>query len=219
MELAIQLLVPEAAWKLKAILRCRRFFDTQRLIQLFKSHILGFLEYRTPAILHASSSVLAPLDHIFDRFIGQLGISSEQALLDYSLAPLSSRRDIAALGIIQRSVLGLGPHHLRKFFQLDPTQSRSSARIYGNKHSRQLLDPFETLHRDYINRSILGYIWIYNLLPSGVVVCDNVQLFQSRCQQILKVLAKTGCLNWAMAFSPRVPRNLSLLIHYNRLYS
>eukprot|EP00959_Pyramimonas_sp_CCMP1952_P394801 8272026-Pyramimonas_sp.AAC.2 len=58
---------------------------------------------------HASSSVLAPRDALQTRFLNSLGISASDALFYFDLAPLSSRRDMSILGVIHRTVLGLGP--------------------------------------------------------------------------------------------------------------
>ena len=51
---AIANIVTEAAWKLRTSLRTGRHFNTSDLVKLFKSHILSFVEYRTPAMYHNS---------------------------------------------------------------------------------------------------------------------------------------------------------------------
>ena len=56
--------VHEAGWRLKSILRTRRFHTDSELIHHFKSHVLSFLEYRTAALYHASSTILQQLDGI-----------------------------------------------------------------------------------------------------------------------------------------------------------
>ena len=98
------------------ILRSRRFFSLPELLQHYKSQVLSFIEYRTPALTHASTTVLAPLDAVQNRFLHELGFSLEKKLLDFNLAPLCVRRDIANLGIIHRSLLGKGPKHFHFFF-------------------------------------------------------------------------------------------------------
>ena len=85
------------------------FLLIRHLISIFKSYVLGFIEYRTPAIIHAASSNLKLIDLIFDRFLSTIGISAVDALIHFNLASLSIRRDIAALGIIHRVILGKGP--------------------------------------------------------------------------------------------------------------
>ena len=160
MDTALHEICLAASWKAKAILRTNRFFSTRHLITIFKSHVLGFIEYRTPAIIHAASSVLKPIDLIFDRFLSAIGISAVNALIHFNLASLSIRRDIAALGIIHRAMLGKGPFHLRQFFIRDSNPSRSHPRLSRRRHSFQVLEVYDGLHRDYINRSVFGYIWI-----------------------------------------------------------
>ena len=65
---ALHSLVHEASWKLASILRTSRYFSTPELIGLYKSKLLSYIEYRTPAIYHACTSHLAPLDQIQRRF-------------------------------------------------------------------------------------------------------------------------------------------------------
>ena len=88
--------------------------------------------------------------------------------------PISARRDIAALGLIHRTLLGLGPVHFQEWFRLDDTVRRHSLRL-GARHNRQLSDPFRPLGRDYLNRSIVGYIKVYNELPQGIVSMKTVK--------------------------------------------
>ena len=47
-------LVSAAGWKLRTLLRTRRFYTDADLVVLYKAHLLSFLEYRTPAIYHAT---------------------------------------------------------------------------------------------------------------------------------------------------------------------
>ena len=105
-------------WKLQGILRAKRFYSTAELVRLYKAHILSYIEYRTPGIAHAAATVLAPIDAIQARFLCETGLSEEDALLSFKLAPLHTRRDIAMLGVIHRIALGHGPSHFRKLFPL-----------------------------------------------------------------------------------------------------
>ena len=127
--------------------------------------------------------------------------------MHFGLAPLNARRDIAALGIIHRAILGKGPAQFRKWFHLDATGKRSSTRL-GCRHGRQIQEFWGD--RDYLNRSIFGYTWVYNLLPERVVSCTSVKEFQNSCQEMLKCLADADFSEWATTFSPRCSRNASL---------
>ena len=80
---------------------------------MFKAHVLSYLEYHTPAVYHAASSALSPLNNVLSSFLKKVGISEVDALINFELAPLASRRDIAMLGAIHRAVLGEGPLQLR----------------------------------------------------------------------------------------------------------
>ena len=121
----------------------------------------------------AASSLLQPIDHLFDRLLSYTGISYCDALIHFNLGPLSVRRDIAALGIIHRAILGQGPAQLKEFFVLESSSLQRFTSLGKRRHGKQLRDEYEMLHRDYINRSIFGYIWIYNLLPAHLAECKT----------------------------------------------
>ena len=111
MDLAVRDVVSQACWELTTILRTRRFHGVSQLVQVYKSKVLSFVEYRTPAVHHAAKTTLAGIDAVQRRFLHECGLSDEEALLHFNLAPLETRRDIAKLGLIHRSVLGGGPRH------------------------------------------------------------------------------------------------------------
>ena len=115
MAAAVSELVVEARWKLRSLLRATRFFSTAEQVLHYKSRVLSYLEYRTPAVYHACKTVLHRLDAVQRSFIREIGISAEDALLHFNLAPLEARRDIAMLGVIHRAVLKQGPAQLHKF--------------------------------------------------------------------------------------------------------
>jgi hypothetical protein len=43
-------MVSSAGWKLRTLLRTKRFYSDTDLIVLYKAHLLSYREYRTPAI-------------------------------------------------------------------------------------------------------------------------------------------------------------------------
>ena len=61
---AIHSLACEAGWKLRILLKTARFHYDAQLVDLYKSKLLGYLEYRTPAVYHATDTALAPLDRV-----------------------------------------------------------------------------------------------------------------------------------------------------------
>ena len=193
MACAVSELVSAAGWKLRVILRTRRFYSDADLITFFKAHLLSFLEYRTPAIYHATRAVLSRLDAVQARFLRDVGVDDIVALVTFHLAPLATRRDIAMLGLIHRTVLGKGPDHFRQFFRCEP------------QHFRKLIDPRKASKCPLVTRSALGLVAIYNMLPHSVVCTKSVSAFQRGLQDMVVSLATTGHPLWSQVFSPRLP--------------
>ena len=71
---AISEIVSAAGWKLRTLLRTRRFYSDADLIVLYKAHLLSYLEYRTPAIYHATRAVISRLDAVQTRFLRDVGV-------------------------------------------------------------------------------------------------------------------------------------------------
>ena len=140
--------------------------DTQ-LVQVYKSKVLQFVEYRTPAVHHAAKTTLAGIDAVQRRFLRECGLSDGEALLHFNLAPLETRRDIAKLGLIHRSVLGGGPRHFTNMFLPSPPSA-------SQKHDKQLLTHKSPRHLQILSRSALRLVDVYNLLPSQVVCQKSV---------------------------------------------
>ena len=90
MKPAIEALVKKCRWKLASVLRCRRFYCPRDLVQLYKSRLLGYIEYRTAAIYHAATSNLDRLDSIQRQMLAAVGLSSAEALFLCNLAPLET---------------------------------------------------------------------------------------------------------------------------------
>ena len=192
-----------ASWKLRTLFRSRRFFTSADVISHYKSQILSFIEYRTPGIYHACSSVLLRLDCVQERLLREIGVSEADALFAFNLAPLSTRRDIAMLGVIHRTVLGLGPDQFHKFFRRNWAARVSKTRLARRRHDKQLVDPRQGQFSEQLRRSALGLVAIYNLLPQEVVDAPTVSLFQSQLQALLGVAMRRS--SWQELFSPRVP--------------
>ena len=131
-------------------------------------------------------------------------MSDTDALLSFNLAPLSSRRDMAMLGVIHRAVLGLGPKQLNKFFQVQvPQPLPSCTRRAGRRHGKQLVEFRSVDQLCILGRSALGLVAVYNLLPADVVALGSVQSFQAVLQGMLRVSASSGVDGWERLFSPR----------------
>ena len=198
---AISACVVDVSWRMRSLLRTRRFYNDAEMLMFFKAHILPMVEYRTAAFYHACTTAQRLLDHILENLLNQLGISQVEALVHFRLAPLRTRRDIAMLGLIHRSVLGRGPPQFRSFFLLE-TPVRRSRRVW---HSKQLRDPRDSSHSTMLARSALGLVRIYNLLPQDIVDSTSVKSFQQALQALVMMRAKEGCHDWPDSFSPRLP--------------
>ena len=186
---AINKCVRQCTWKLQSILRAKRYYTIVEQISLYKAHILSYIEYRTPAIAHASATTLAPLDAIQNRLLRELDISAEEALIRFRLAPLHARRDIAMLGVIHRAARGQGPAQLRSLFPLRYRQN-------FDEHPFQIEDISADCNQDYMKRTTFGYIAIYNNLPTRIVMSKNVKDFQKSLQKLLMDRISAGDVEW-----------------------
>ena len=105
------------------------------------------------------------------------------------------------MAVIHRAALGRGPMQLRRFFQRAERQPRQR-----HCHSLTVCDPVAVAAPDYLRRSALGLVRIYNMLPERVVDTCVVKDFQSRLQRILRDRMQAGCEDWAATFCPMRPR-------------
>ena len=188
---AIGELVSAASWKLRTLVRTRRFYTHADLVVLYKAHLLSFIEYRTPAIYHATRVYLRRLDAIQSGFLKDIGVDDVTALVEYHLAPLCTRRDMAMLGLIHRTALGKGPPQFQKYFKKYNMDST-------------LHDPRVGSRSPLIKRSALGLVAVYNLLPHSIRAAKSVPAFQKSLQEIVKTYATSGYPQWSDVLSPRL---------------
>ena len=106
METCLELLLSKIRPKITAILRTRAYYSTPDLVTQFKTHIWGLIEANIGGYFHAASYMLAKIDHAQNRFLHALGLSPDQAFLDFYFAPPSLRRNIGVLGLLHKRVLG-----------------------------------------------------------------------------------------------------------------
>ena len=111
---------------------------------------------------------------------------------------------MALLGLIHRTVLGLGPSQFQEFFVMDDNV-RLTGRETERRHNRQLKTHRKGKFLDILGHSILGLADVYNLLPGYVVGVGDVSTFQKRLQQNLRTAAKLGAPQWQQMYSPRLP--------------
>ena len=208
---SVEELAKACRWKVKAILRTRKFNNGAGLISLYKAQVLSYIEYRTAAIYHACSSALALLDAVQDKVISAAGITKWDALHTANLAPLGVRRDIAMLGVIHRSVLGRGPVQFREIFKADLNARRDGRGAHGLQllplphHASDFILP-GSAPAQYIENSAYGLIRVYNMLPASVVEASStVSNFQSALQDLVKYRASQSFSDWEFTLSPRIP--------------
>ena len=204
---AVEDLVNAVTWKCLTILRSRRFHNQASILQVYKAKVLSFIEYRTPALFHATATVLRKLDATQDRFLREIGVSKEDALSYFHLAPLNSRRDMAMMGLIHRTVLCQGPVHFQEVFERAPPSA-------DQKHARQLKTLRNARHLKAIARSALGLADVYNLLPEDIAMRPSVKMLQHEMQALLKHRATRGEDAWDSTFSTRHDLCLHPLLNF-----
>ena len=203
MQCAVDELVHACRWKRMTLLRARRFYEVGKMVELWKAHILSFIEYRTPGIYHAADCHLNRVDSLQRGFLHELGLSEADALFHFNLAPLCTRRDIAILGIIHRCVLGFGPPHFREYIKFADLPDRCTRRSM-HAHRLQLCSIVDGRQKEIARRSLLGAIDVYNFLPASVIeCCACVKSFQSALQSMVSECAATGTDGWQTLLSPR----------------
>ena len=203
MKRAVNDLVNAFKWKLTKLLRAKKYLDTPCAVIQFKSRILSYVEHRTAAIYHSDITLLDAVDRQYDWFLSEVGLTRKDDLLSFSLATLNSRRDMAMLGVIHRSMLRKGPRQIHEFFELEPDSNHLTGRSNLRRHDRQLKTYRRGKFLERTAKSILGLIDVNNMLPQELIDIEDVHTFQSRPQAILKKFAATNAPNWKTLFSPR----------------
>ncbi|CAE8622387.1 unnamed protein product [Polarella glacialis] len=212
MEAAVTAIVRKAGPKLTALLRTKPYYSTCDMMQAYKSHVLCLLEGATGAVYHASATVLARLDHLQGRFLRELNLAEEDAFLNFNLAPLSLRRDIAMLGLIFKCAKGEAHPKLCEMFpRSTEPQHRLATRTSEARHSCQLHDQASNSRLDVLQRSVLGLVKVYNLLPQSFVDSSSVQSFQRKLTDLSRVLGRACNPHWSHRYSPRVPHHVHLI--------
>ena len=68
MEQQVEALTNRCRWKLKTLLRAQRYFNEEQMVQQYKTHILPYLEFATPAVYHATATTLAKNEQAANLF-------------------------------------------------------------------------------------------------------------------------------------------------------
>jgi hypothetical protein len=205
MELAAQ-----AHARVQMILRARKFNSERETIQLYKAHVLSFLEHATPAIHHAVPFHLAALDRVQNSFLEALGLSAADALAKHKLAPLRTRRDISLLGFLHRFAHNKAPSCFSDLFRFGEAAALGRRR-HPPVHSRQIFDPIDGTQARALERSVYGLIYTFNSLPADIADCSNTSCFQGALQKAVAAASRKATMNewWPLVLSDGV-RQLSL---------
>ena len=113
--------------------------------------MLLHLELNTGGFYHALDTVLERLDKLQAHFLRQLGLTDEEAFLEFNLVPLSTHRDIGMLGLIFRCVHELAHKDLQQLFPRAIAISNSYETKYqAHRHTLQLKE-----HREGTKHALL----------------------------------------------------------------
>ena len=218
MESNVQKLLSRARPKVTALLRSARFYDRSEMIHQYKTHVLCHLELNTGSFYHALDTVLQPLDKLQTHFLKEIGLTPEQAFLEYNLAPLRARRDIGMLGLIFKCVHGLAHKDLQKLFPRCATQPHGyETRRQSNLHGWQLDEDRPGTKHALLRRSIFGLTRVWNRLPKQAVSSATVSNMQKLLTQYARFSCWQGDTDWAELFSPR-PVLLRAPSHFQQLH-
>ena len=88
--------------KLLALFQVRRYYSVKQMFSMYKSQMLGTVEWCTAGIFHCTKTLLHEIDGIQSRFLTFMGVLVYDAYIEFNLAPLELRRKIAMLGFIFR---------------------------------------------------------------------------------------------------------------------
>ena len=126
-------------------MKAQSYFTPPDIIRLHTANVLSFIERGVACYVHACDSILNSIDRIQTRLLRSVGVSEEEALLNFRLAPLSMGRCIALLGFLHRIVLGRASPQIQMLFPRAAARSvrdQISARARGGaqRHSKQLGD-------------------------------------------------------------------------------
>ena len=180
--------------KITAILRTRGYYSEADLVLQFKTHIWGLIEANVGAYFHAASSLLDQIDGAQNRFLRELGLSPAQAFMEYNMASPSLRRNVGALGLLHKRVLGKCHPSFERLF---PWYADRFAEPRGSGHSKQLYGHWVEVssHRSIFNRSIFMMTDIYNMLPQHIVDAPSVHIFSTGIDEHSPhSLSGRGCL-------------------------
>ena len=185
---------------MRALVRVRKFYSIGALIRLHKAHVLPYAERSIPAIFHSPPNSFECLHIVQTNFLEEVQVSLKDALLNFNLAPLSTRRDMSMLNLLHRTQLGVAPLALSSFF---PKARSTMFKFSVNSvpvHNRQIACYVTPSSSIAFQRSIFGLVRVYNKLPAEIVAAPSASIFQRRLQIFLKQRVEDGIVDWHCIF-------------------
>ena len=174
----IESIAKSASKKLGVLFRCRSFFSSSELLQLYVGLIRPCLEYCS----HVWGG--SPFTRILDRVEAKAFRLIDDARLTSSLDSLSLRRRVASLSIFYRIYFGYCSQELRSIMP-PPLPRPRSTRQAASSHNFcvRLSDERISRHRESFIPSV-SRVW--NSLPQSVFPDSyNIALFKKRvCQHL-----------------------------------
>ena len=177
-------------------------YNTHALMNQYKCHILPLLESITPAVYHASTTTLAPLQGIQDSFLKAMAMTDNVAFTVHALAPLQVRRDIAMLGFLFKCChrqVGESAHSIFK-----PALTGYDCPRRRPQHSKPLFEYCDGRHLEVLQNSLFGLIRVFNTLPDDLIQLQDVHAFQSALTGAERRALEQGHQRWMYMYSSRV---------------
>ena len=119
--------------------------------------------------------------------------------MKHNLAPLSLRRDIAALGFLHKINLGECHPAFREIFEANAVLPAYRTKRAVRRHGMQFAERFGST--DYFNRSRFAMTRVYNILPGYVVAAKTVKMFQRLLTKDARFALSVGQKFWAAIYS------------------
>ena len=130
------------------------------------------------------------------HFVEELDVSPVVALMEFNLAPLATRRDIAMMGLLFRMARGHAPPQFSRIIRQCLHEPFPRCLRQGERHNLQMHDPIDGTHSRMMGRSCLSLIYTFNMLPQSVLDLKTASAFQRCLQNAVKLAAEREIADW-----------------------
>ena len=117
----------------------------------------------------------------------EIGVSVQDAVLIYHLAPTQIRREISIQGLLWKIVNGQSFYPLNELVTLEDQHTiRSSVRLNNDRHQQRLKLVSKNTDLEIYRRSIaFNGVKIWNELPARITSQRSIKHFQQKLQFLL----------------------------------